>query len=229
MDRTSRRSEPPDEFGGRALALSVGKTCRSTLLLPKMNISRPGCLVPIFCIAFVLISSISGRAQSDTETRDRDVLEALAQHLLAEPKFDMTGAENEGALIFLHWRTPVPVRLSSLYRVLDNVVDRLVPTVAKRDLCTRNSKSGYYRDLSFSTNIIVGDVYKWGDRAFQISNPRARAWITACLPGFSADGSKAVVYAEVGPPQVKAAALTAVLTKDGEKWTVNWHRMVWML
>lgn len=44
----------------------------------------------------------------------------------------------------------------------------------------------------------------------------------AFLPGYSEDGSYAVVRAAVGP-WAHAAMLTAVLEKSGDKWIVKWY------
>ena len=58
--------------------------------------------------------------------------------------------------------------------------------------------------------------------SFEDAHPKARGWLEAYLPGYSKDGTRAVVRAGVGP-WAHAAMLTAVLEKRGDKWTVVWY------
>ena len=58
--------------------------------------------------------------------------------------------------------------------------------------------------------------------ALGAAHPKARGWVHAYLPGYSKDGSRAIVRAGVGP-SAHGATLTALLEKRGDKWVVKWH------
>lgn len=114
-----------------------------------------------------------------------------------------------------------------------------MPSDAESDLRRRNtladaapdsydSVQASYADLSFAAGIVVTDLTEnWKQRSFgsfEGAYPKARGWLEAYLPGYSEDGTCAVVRAGVGP-WAHAAMLTAVLEKSGEKWVVKWYHV----
>ncbi len=102
---------------------------------------------------------------------------------------------------------------------------RNTPADAKPD--TYDSVTVFYTNLTFAPGIVVTNLTEtWQGRrsftSFEDAHPKARGWLEAYLPGYSKDGSRAVVRAGVGP-WAHAAMLTAVLEKRGDKWMVVWY------
>jgi hypothetical protein len=60
------------------------------------------------------------------------------------------------------------------------------------------------------------------------AHPKARGFLDAYLPGYSKDGTHAVVRAGVDP-SAHGAMLTAVLEKRGDKWTVVWYYIAYFV
>ncbi len=99
--------------------------------------------------------------------------------------------------------------------------------MAKPD--TYDAVAASYTKLTFAAGIVVTDLTEtWKGRrsfaSFADAHPKARGWLEAYLPGYSADGNRAVVRAGVGP-WAHAAMLTAVLEKRGGKWVVVWYNV----
>ena len=102
---------------------------------------------------------------------------------------------------------------------------RNTPADAKPD--SYDSVAAFYTNLTFSANITVTNLTEtWKERrsftSLQKVHPKARGWLEAYLPGYSAEGSHAVVRAGVGP-SAHGAMLTAVLEKRDDKWAVAWY------
>jgi hypothetical protein len=77
----------------------------------------------------------------------------------------------------------------------------------------------------FGSGIVVtnlAEVSKGRGFLFKDAQPKARGWLEAFLPGYSKNGTRAVIRAGVGP-WAHAAMLTAVLEKRGDKWAVVWY------
>ena len=152
-------------------------------------------------VCAALGSSLPVSAAAPDE-RDRQVLETLMLHLLADSKFDMTRVTPKGGTIVLHSLTP--------------------------------ERSGFlsYKGLKFASSIVTANLSKvWKRRpfgSFEGTYPKARGWLEAYLPGYSTDGTQAVVRAGVGP-WVHGAMLTAVLAKRGDKWTVIWYHVAFFV
>lgn len=94
---------------------------------------------------------------------------------------------------------------------------------------TYDSVKASYTNLTFAAAILVTDLTEmWKQRrsfrSFEDAHPKARGWLQAYLPGYSKDGTRAVVRAGVGP-WANAAMLTAVLEKRDEKWVVAWYHV----
>ena len=89
-----------------------------------------------------------------------------------------------------------------------------------------------YKGLKFASSIVTANLSKvWKRRpfgSFEGTYPKARGWLEAYLPGYSTDGTQAVVRAGVGP-WVHGAMLTAVLAKRGDKWTVIWYHVAFFV
>jgi hypothetical protein len=89
-----------------------------------------------------------------------------------------------------------------------------------------DSVPAFYTNLTFAAGIVVTDLTEtWNERrSFASVHPKAHGWLQAYLPGYSADGNRAVVRAGVGP-WAHAAMLTAVLDRRSDKWTVVWYHV----
>jgi len=172
------------------------------------------------------------------DERDRQVLETLLLHLLADPKFDMTRVSTNGATIVLHTRTPEKTGYLMAHQIRSEIDNRILPSDAESDLRKRNtpadakpdtfvSVTAYYTNLMFAAGIVVtnSSEISRGTRSytsFADAHPKARGFLDAYLPGYSKDGTRAVVRAGVGP-WAHAAMLTAVLEKRADTWTVVWY------
>jgi hypothetical protein len=104
---------------------------------------------------------------------------------------------------------------------------RNTPTGAKPD--TYDSVAASYTNLTFAAGIVVTNLTGiWKGRrsfnALEDAHPKARGWLEAYLPGYSKDGTRAVIRAGV-EPSAHGAMLTAVMEKRGDKWTVAWYHV----
>jgi len=189
----------------------------------------------MLCIASAFVLPVSA---APPDERDRQVLEILLLHLLTDSKFDMTRVSTGGAIIVLHSRTPEKTGFLMSHQIRSEIDHRTLPSDAESDLRRRNtpadakpdtydSVTAFYTNLTFAAGIVVTNLTEiWKGRrsfaSFEDAYPKARGWLEAYLPGYSKDGTRAVVRAGVGP-WAHAAMLTAVLEKRGDKWTVLWY------
>jgi len=174
------------------------------------------------------------------DDRDRQVLESLLLHLLGDTHFDMTRVSTNGASILLHANTPEKTGFLMPHQIHSEIGGRSLPSDAETDMRRRNtpvdaksdafgSARASYTNLTFAAGIVVTDLTEtWKPqrsfRSFEDAHPKARGWLEAYLPGYSKDGTRAVVRAGVGP-WAHAAMLTAVLEKRGDKWVVVWYHV----
>jgi len=173
------------------------------------------------------------------DERDRQVLETLLLHLVADPKFDMSRVSTNGATIVIHSRTPKKTGFLLPHQIDTEIGSRTLPVDAENEMRRRNVPDGdkatfdsveaYYTNLTFAAGIVVADLSEVRARrgsinSFEDAHPKARGWLEAYLPGYSKDGSRAVIRASVGP-WAHAAMLTAVLEKRGDKWAVVWYHV----
>ena len=198
----------------------------------------------VFSLCIICVVPLPARAATTTvpDKRDGQVLDALLLHLLSDSKFDMARVSTNGATIVLHARTPEKTGFLQSHQMRSDVGDHKLPSDAEQDLRRRNSPLNAkpdtydamavsFTNLTFSAGIVVADLTEvWSQRraygALGVAHPRARGWAQAYLPGYSKDGSRAIVRAEVGP-SAHGAMLTALLEKSGDKWVVKWHHIVW--
>jgi hypothetical protein len=171
------------------------------------------------------------------DERDRQVLEALLLHLLADKEFDMREAAPTGTTIVLHAKCMTGKIYAPQLKV--DIHGRTLPADAERDLYTRNEKAkaqaASFSDLKFAAGIVVADSLhqreKMGrDTAFPFAQafPTARGYVSAYLPGYSEDGTQAIVRARIGPTS-HGATVTAVLEKKADRWIVKWHRFAFYM
>lgn len=200
-----------------------------------MNALRQIRHIFLLCIACAFVSSVSAATPDE---RDRQVLETLLLHLLADSKFDMTRVSTNGATIVLHTGTPEGTGFLMSHQIHAEIRSRKLPSDAESDMRRRNtpadakpdtydSVAASYTNLTFAAGIVVTNLTEvWKGRrsftSFEDAYPKARGWLKAYLPGYSQDGTRAIVRAGVGP-WAHAAMLTAVLEKRGDKWTVVWY------
>jgi len=189
----------------------------------------------LLCIACALTVPASAAAPDE---RDRQVLETLLLHLLADSTFDLTQVSPKRATIILHTRTPEKTGFLMPHQIRSEIDGRTLPSDAESDLRSRNtpvdarpdtydSVTACYTNLTFAAGIVVTNLTEiWKGRgsftSFEDAYPKARGWLEAYLPGYSKDGTRVVVRAGVGP-WAHAAMLTAVLEKRRDKWRVVWY------
>jgi hypothetical protein len=169
------------------------------------------------------------------DEQDRLVLETALLHLLAADDFDMMGKHRRDAIIILKARTPEKTGMIRPEQIRGDVGEgHVVPDDMQHDLRRRNEQPGTYnaqvasfRDMRFDQRVVVSDAaanVRFG--AFEKAYPRARGYAEAFLPGYSRDGSHAVVRAWVGPSPHGAMA-TVLLERKGDTWLVKWHYIAW--
>jgi len=195
-----------------------------------MNALRKFRHVLLLCIASAFVLPASA---APPDERDRQVLETLLLHLLADSKFDVTRVSTNGTMIVLDTRTPEGTGFLMSHQIRAEIGSRKLPGDAESDLRRRNtpadarpdtydSVTAYYTNLSFAVGIVVTNLTKISLRN---AYPKARGFLDAYLPGYSKDGTRAVVRAGVAP-SAHGAMLTAVLEKRGDKWVVAWYHVV---
>lgn len=174
------------------------------------------------------------------DEQDRQVLEALLLHLRADAKFPMTRVPVKGSTIVLNPRTPVGTAFLNGNMSPGDLDNHAIPAELIDELRRRNTPVGTepgshdavetsYDKLTFADGIIVGDTAASerpgpNYRPFQTLFPKARGWVCAFLPGYSKDGSQAVVRGFAGP-WAHAATVTALLVKAGNRWSVTWYHV----
>jgi uncharacterized protein len=92
----------------------------------------------------------------------------------------------------------------------------------RQSLLSRNSKEVSLADLRFSDDRIQLGKESFGLRKRIADQEKLRGWVAVCLPGYSADGSRAVLRFWFGPTPHGAAG-TYLLSKIGGKWSVIWR------
>ncbi len=207
-----------------------------------MNTLRQFAPVTLLCIAFSFISPVSGATASLPDERDRQVLESVLLRLLADSEFGRKRVPTNGAVIVLHTRTPEKTGFLMSHQIRSDIGSHSLPSDAEADLRRRNTPpdakpdtydaiAAFYTNLTFAAPIVVADLTDktGGPRsfgAFEEAHPKARGFARAYLPGYSKDGTRAVVRASVGP-SAHGAMVTALLEKRGDKWVVKWHHIAW--
>jgi hypothetical protein len=211
---------------------SGGRSARS---LGHMNALRRFRHLVLLCIACAFVLPVSAASPDE---RDHQVLETLLLHLLSDSKFDMTRVSTKGTTIVLHTCTPEKTGFLMSDQIRSEIGSRKLPSDAESDMRRRNTPANTkpdtqdsvvasYTNLMFATGIVVTNLTEtWQGRrsfsSFEDAHPKARGWLAAYLPGYSTDGTCAILRAGVGP-WAHAAMLTAVLEKRGDKWTVVWY------
>ena len=189
----------------------------------------------LLCMACFFVSAVWAASPDE---RDRQILETLLLHLLSDAKFDMTRVPTNEATIVLCPRTPEKTGFLMSHQIRAEIDGRTLPSSAESDMRRRNtstdgkpdtydSVAAWYTNLTFKAGIVVTNLTEtWKGRrsssSFEDAHPKARGWLEAYLPGYSSDGTRAVVRAGVGP-WAHGAMLTAVLEKRADKWTVVWY------
>jgi hypothetical protein len=187
-------------------------------------------------------SSMSGATPILPNERDRQVLESVLLHLVADPEFDMTRVTTNGAVIVLHMRTPEKTGLLMSPQIHSDIGSHELPSDVEEDLRRRNTPPNakpetydaviaFYTNLTFAAGIVVADLTdktrgRRSSGAFEEAHPKARGYARAYLPGYSKDGTRAVVRTGVGP-SAHGAMVTALLEKRDGKWVVKWHHIAW--
>jgi len=192
--------------------------------------------------AFALGLPLYGESLPHPDDRDRQVIESVLLHLLANPEFKMSGIATNTQVIVLHVRTPGKTGSITPDQIHADLDDRALPNGVESDMRKRNtpatslpgsfdSVSVFYTNLTFVPKIVVADISglrseRFSFGAFEQAYPAARGWVEAYLPGYSKDGIHALVRAEIGPSP-HGAVVTALLTRKKDKWIVKWSKINW--
>ena len=204
-----------------------------------MNALRKFRHLILLCVTCAFVLPVSA---TPPDERDRQVLETLLLHLLSDPKFDVTRVSTNGATIILDSRTPEKTGFLMSHQIHSEIGSRKLPSDAESDLRRRNtpldakpdtydSVTAYYTNLSFAAGIVVTNLSDTSRgrglfTSLRSAHPKARGFLDAYLPGYSKDGTRAVVRAGV-EPSAHGAMLTAVLEKRGGTWTVVWYHVAY--
>jgi hypothetical protein len=162
------------------------------------------------------------------DQRDGEVLQILLLHLLSDPDFGIPTAPTNGAMIVLAYRTPVS--LPDVERIRGEIGDHPLPSDLEHALFEYNRPNtvAYFTNRTFSKSIVVANLTDKGrigdSELFMNAHPKARGYVAPFLPGYSKDGTRAIVRAFIGPSD-HGARVTALLEKRGDKWVVKWHRL----
>jgi len=205
-----------------------------------MNALRQFSAFTLLWIALAIVPLASGAPPTVPDDRDRQVLESLLLHLQADTMFDVTRVSTNGATIILHASTPEKTGFLMSHQIHGEIGSRRLPGDAESDMRRRNtpvdakpatydSVKASYTNLTFAAGIVVTDLTQmWKQRSplrsFEDAHPKARGWLEAYLPGYSKDGTRAVVRTGVGP-WAHPAMLTALLEKRDSKWMVAWYHV----
>jgi hypothetical protein len=184
----------------------------------------------------------------DGDERDRQVLECLALHLLTDPEFRMTMAslaeapDARGLNVVLHCRKlgGISFELSSEDWTGANTPAGLLAGDIRAGLARRNpppelgtkaSDMPSFGHWALDHRVVIAEVSGMpaglGSRQrFESAHPKAKGWLAAYLPGYSSNGTRALVHAWVGP-SAHGACLTGLLELHGDQWAVKWRRFVY--
>src|SRR5258708_13616666 len=191
--------------------------------------------VMTLCAWCGIVWALSAAPQIALDDRDRQVLETLLLRLLTDSDFNMTRVSSNSAIIVLNERTPEKTGMIRPEQMEHDIgKGHTIPGGVQSDLLRRNEKPGTYDSqlasfaaLKFGQRVVVTNVTAISQRdrfsrAFEQAHPTALAWVEAWLPGYSKDGTQAVVRAWIGPSD-HGAVVTAFLEKSGDKWGIKWH------
>lgn len=188
----------------------------------------------IFSVLAVFLCASTSFGQPSTEkadARDLTVLQATLTNLLS----------NSQMPVFLKGKNP-----RTEVVVLDQTPDVLPPPkqeVEKEtrrtlndeeylNLISRNStpqnhaRRVSWADFQPGPKIIFHSGKEPTDDEFASKYPNGRGWVQLWLPGYSADGNRAIVTGRKGPAP-HGAALVAALEKKEETWTITWIKITY--
>lgn len=203
----------------------MGRKSTTVLLLMLLGVVL-GCTSPR--------EPVSASPPGVADERDKQVLETALLHLLTADNFDLTRVEKRDALIVLCALTPEKTGMIQPAQIREDVGERhTIPDDIQQDLLRRNEQPGTHNahvasfaGMKFDQRVVVADelerLKEMEFDAFEKSYPRARGYADAYLPGYSQDGSQAVVRAWVGPSP-HGAVVTVLLEKSGGTWRVKWY------
>jgi len=106
--------------------------------LAGMN-ARQFSRIALLCTAYAVVVPISGAAPVLPDQRDRQVLETMLLHLLADTNFDMTRISTNGTSIVLHARTPEKTGFLMSHQIRSDIGSHTIPSDAESDLRRRNT------------------------------------------------------------------------------------------
>jgi len=115
-----------------------------------------------------------------------------------------------------------------------------LPAGMSEVLMQRNGKPGTFDanpatfvKWKFDPKIVLADSSEdlGGNRfqdVFTKKFPTARGWVEPWLPGYSKDGTLALVRGWLGPTP-HGAVFTTLLERKGDRWVVKWHSISYFL
>jgi hypothetical protein len=222
-------------YGRKSISICDPAVDRSQLNMNTLTLFSRIAALSIMC-AFCSVTQ--GAEPATADKRDGQVLQALLLQLLTDSEFSMDRATKKGTMSVLHAQTLQETVDLRSDQMSNDIGSHTLPGDAELDLLRRNCQSeakpnayvgvaASFTNLAFGAGIVVADLSEvWNRDAFEKAFPKARGWVRAYLPGFSKDGSRAIVRAEVGPSP-HGATVTALLKKVGNRWIVRWHHIAW--
>jgi hypothetical protein len=168
---------------------------------------------------------------------DQSVIEAFALALLDDPHFGWDEKKQDpNSVLVLHHRTPKKTGLLGEGQMKGDVGDHPLDPILTKAIRARNTKPDTqheavevsYKGLKLNPKIVVADMTTSPDASeFEVLekiHPKARGWLSPWLPGYSSDGSRALIRGGFGPWPHGAVA-TAELARKEAVWQVTWLKL----
>jgi hypothetical protein len=201
--------------------------------------------VPALVALFAIGSEAHAVQLQQPTQRDHDVLQALMTAVLRDKNLNINGNES----VLLCKLSPSRSGFLLCYPFLPSTVaGHKLPADAVSDFNARNDlysdgqrhkdKSRFdYSSFKLPQGVVLTSIEGsrlegWLDIPSGVKppgdeapiNPNGNSWFEAYVPGYSRDGSIAVVSGPFGPA-LGMATLDAVLKKRHGRWVMTWHRL----
>jgi len=160
-------------------------------------------------------------------SRDEQVMDAVLKHFLKDDGQDLKFVSSDGDQVVLHIRNPE--KNGILDQTEGDIRDRKLDAELLAGLKERNTGVNYdsslfsFKDFRLDPRVVIADVEGMTAK-FHHVHRRAKAHFTAFAPGYSRDGSRAVVRAWIGPSPHGATITYRLDLRDGV-WQVAWREL----
>lgn len=161
--------------------------------------------------------------ENEATEEDAKAITAAIEHFSGQKLIWALGNRESKKAILVHKESsgPSPIYLSDTQLQSDLREEKWeVPAEASESLRQRNIKAAPLGGLKFGKAVIVADIEKVPPEFNAREYSEAKAYAHVWLPGYSKDGSTAVVRLSFGPTPHGATA-TYLLTKTDSAWKVT--------